>query len=673
MKYGVSYYPEQKKKEEIKRDIELMVESGINIVRMGEFAWCRFEPKEGIFCFDWLDDVVEELGMAGIDSIICTPTACPPAWLVEKHPDILYVDNRNVTRPFGGRRDCCYNNPVYREYSRIIAEETGKHYGSNPYVYAFQVDNELAQEGTGRCHCKCCRDKFTAWLKQKYGTIENLNEKMGTIFWGQEYDHFGQINMPINTIEYGTKEEILHYFENPSLRLEYERFCSESIIEYQNIQYEALKKHTDKIVTTNGTGLATNSINYYKAFEKLDNYAFDFYPSLRHGQISSFPYAFARGVKNMNFWLLEFVSGGGHSLRGTGRLQPYPGAMRQAVLHAFCSGADLVAHFQFKTFPYGAEQLNYSIVNIDGIKRRLFYEMKDTAADVRKMEDMLKNSVIKNSVAICFDYDTLWALKIKPVNDREGFDYLLFCGRFYDTLAGMGVGADVISFNHSLDGYAMVILPAPVIMDEEHKERLKAYVKNGGVLVSTFLTGIKDRYNTGIPDSLPCGLTDLFGIRVGEVEPVFPDTMEKVALTLGNEKIYGTNLYWTEVLEPFGAEMIGVYSESFRVGRGVISSNRFGAGKAFYLGTALDDHSFKKLLGYLLKESNIEKAPVRFEPGVEVIQRQYNGDTFYCIFNFLKRETRVVLDGTYIDCLNGGVFEGEIPAKGFVCCRRKMA
>ncbi|HEY8499792.1 MAG TPA: beta-galactosidase, partial [Clostridia bacterium] len=148
MKYGVSYYPEQKKKEEIKRDIELMIESGINTVRMGEFAWCRFEPEEGVFCFDWLDDVVEELGMAGIDSIICTPTACPPAWLVEKHPDILYVDNRNVIRPFGGRRDCCYNNPVYRKYSRIIAEVIGKHYGNNPYVYAFQIDNELAQEGT---------------------------------------------------------------------------------------------------------------------------------------------------------------------------------------------------------------------------------------------------------------------------------------------------------------------------------------------------------------------------------------------------------------------------------------------------------------------------------------------------------------------------------------------
>lgn len=110
MRYGVSYYPEHKKEEELRHDLELLKRSGINTVRMGEFAWCRMEPEEGKYEFGWLEAVVKELGEAGIQTILCTPTACPPAWLVKKHPDLLYMDNRRIRRPFGGRRHYCYNN-----------------------------------------------------------------------------------------------------------------------------------------------------------------------------------------------------------------------------------------------------------------------------------------------------------------------------------------------------------------------------------------------------------------------------------------------------------------------------------------------------------------------------------------------------------------------------------
>ena len=190
MRYGVSYYPEHKKPEEYQHDIRCIIESGINTVRMGEFAWCRFEPEEGNYCFDWLDEAVEAFGKHGIETIICTPTACPPAWMIEKHPDILYMDNRGIRRPFGGRRHYCYNNETYRKYSAKIAEAIGKHYGSNPYVAGFQIDNEPAQEGTGRCHCPVCQKKFQEYLKENYHTIEEFNERSGGIFWSQEYTHF---------------------------------------------------------------------------------------------------------------------------------------------------------------------------------------------------------------------------------------------------------------------------------------------------------------------------------------------------------------------------------------------------------------------------------------------------------------------------------------------------
>lgn len=666
MKYGVSYYPEHKEQSEIDHDIDLMKEAGINFVRMGEFAWCKFEPIEGQYEFDWLDDAIKQMGENGIQTIVCTPTACPPAWLVEKHPDILYKDNRGIIRPFGGRRTYCYNNPVYREYSRKIAEEIGKRYGDNPYVIAFQIDNELAQEGTGRCHCEVCHNKFQEWLEEKYKTIDNLNKKMGTIFWGQTYNHFGQINMPVNTIEVSARQAIDAYYENPSLRLDFERFCSDSNIEYQNIQRDVLKKYTDKIVTTNATGIATNSINYYEAFKTLDKYAFDYYPSLRDIEISSFPYSFARGICDKEFWLLEFVSGGGHRLGGSGRLQQYPGALKQAVVHAFASGADLVAHFQFRTFPYGAEQLNYAIVDADGIPRRRFFEVKSAAEDLKRLNDILSRSKIKNEVAICVDYDVLWSLKIKPIN-QESFDYLDFCSEIYHELLNLGVGTDVVSYNHDIDKYKVVIVPSPFIMSQDFKNCLKEYVKNGGVLLSTFLAGAKNIYNTGINESLPCGLTDLFGIRVGEVEPVFDRTVSKITLEQSNKRITGNNKYWTETLEENGAEIIGFYEDTFRKGMGVISKNTYGQGKAYYLGTGLENNLLLELLKSIIHDGQVDQAPFQIENGVEVIVREYEGKKVYCIFNFLKRQVCIELDRDFTDIINETTVNQriEIGPKGY--------
>lgn len=668
MRYGVSYYPEHKESpQEIESDISLIQDAGYDFVRMAEFAWCKFEPEEGKYEFDWLDGVINRLGSRGIQTIVCTPTACPPSWLAEKYPEIFYTDNRGFIRPFGGRRQYCYNNPVYREYSRKIALETVLHYSGNPYVFGFQIDNELAQEGTGRCHCTVCKEKFRVWLKDRYKTIEALNIRMGTIFWGQTYKSFDQINLPVNTIEVGTKEPIESYYDNPSLRLDFERFCSESLIEYQNIQGEVLKKNTNKIVTTNATGLATNSVDYYQAYEKLDVYGFDYYPSLRDEEISSFPYAFARGIRNQSFWLLEFVSGGGHRLGGSGRLQAYPGALKQSVIHAFASGASLVAHFQFKTFNFGAEQLNYAILDADGVPRRRFFEAKEASDDIRKLEHLLGASDFRNEIALCFDYNVLWALKIKPIN-QGSFDYLGYCSEIYDELLSLGVNADVISYSNDIKKYKALILPCPFILDNGFKERLKDYVKNGGTLLTTFLAGAKNQDNNGINESLPCDLTDLFGICVGEVEPVFDHTISEIALHGDKSEIIGKNKYWTEQLENYTAEIIGTYNNTFRKGEAVVSKNIYGLGKAYYLGTGLESKLLSYLLSDLVKESGIERVPFKTEKGIEIISREFNGRKLYCVFNFLKKDVSIESDRKFTEIKSGETVGQviKIRPKGYV-------
>lgn len=673
MLYGVSYYPEHKTREELEWDLKLIKESGINTVRMGEFAWCRMEPEPGKYEFSWLDEVVEELGKAGIRSILCTPTACPPAWMVELWPDMLYQDNRRIRRPFGGRRHGCYNHGKFREASAGIAKAIGKHYGSHPYVAGFQIDNELAQEGTGRCTCDICQKKFQSWMEHKYGNIETFNKRSGAIFWSQECTHFGQILPPVNAIEPGAQEQIQDFYENPGIRLDFERFSSECQIEFQNIQADILKSHTAYPVTTNGTGLATNSIDYYESFQSLDCYAFDYYPNLRDSWVSSFPYAFGCGVKpGVPFWVLEFMSGGGHRFGGTGRLQPGPGALKQAVVQSFAYGAELMLHFQFRSFPVGAEQLNYAIVDLDGIPRRRYREMQETAAVLKRLEP-LAEAAFPSEVGMLLNYDSHWALAIKPVNKTQ-FSYMGFAEKIYNNLERIGIHADIISSDRDFSGYRALILPASFVLDRMTAERLKCYVEAGGLLISTFLTGVKNKDNLGYTVPLPAYLTDMFGVSVQEVEPVFDSNQTDLILNLtppgGDEKsasqVRDKDGAWSELLAG-DARAIGTYAGSYKKDSMVISEHIYGAGKACYIGTDLSDDAWRKILDCLLSPVCRFKDEIQGPERVQVMTRIWKDKRIYYLFNFSGSAVTVTIPRGKTDVLTGKRLSGEInlEANGF--------
>lgn len=655
MDYGVSYYPEHKKREELEEDLKLLIDSGINTVRMGEFAWCVFEPQEGVYVFDWLDEVVERLGKAGIKTLICTPTATPPAWLVEKHPEIFYVDNRRITRPFGGRRHYCYNSPVYREYSKNIAKVIGQHYGENPYVLGFQIDNEPAQEGTGRCSCPVCSMKFRDYLKDKYEDIDTFNERSGGVFWSQNYTGFHQINPPVNTIEVGGVNQIRAFYENPTVRLEFERFSSQSQIDYQNIQLRQLKAYTNKPVTTNATGLATNSIDYYKSTKELDCYGFDFYPDLRDSRVDSFPYAFARGVKNKPFWVMEFMSGGGHRLSGSGRKQPNPGALEQATVQALAHGASMMLHFQFRTFPFGAEQLNYAIVDMDGVPRRRYEEMKRTAEVLNQLQ-VFEKADFDREVAILVDYDSHWALRIKPVNDPK-FNYLSFAKDLHRDFLDLGICSDVLGFESDWSAYKMVVIPAGFLMSQRMKERIEAYVSSGGHLLASFLTSVKNSDNVGYTDSLPSGLTEVFGVSVWEVEPVFDSNHNEVKIEINEaDNALTQDMYWSEILKG-QAHGLGHYTRDYKKGEKVITMNPYGKGWAYYMGTGLGHEAMKSLLVDMSQKAGVN----RFNPfeiasdmEVEVIHRSLGDRDLYYVFNFSSRDIELSCTRSHlVDGLSG--------------------
>jgi beta-galactosidase len=659
MRYGTSYYPEHKAKEELEKDIELLKNSGINTVRMGEFAWSKMEPNEGEYQFQWLALVVNELGESGIDTILCTPTACPPIWLIEKHPDILYQDNKRVVRPFGGRRHYCYSNETYHQYSEKITKELSLAFQDNKYIVGIQIDNEPAQEGTGRCTCKSCTNRFHSWLEVKYDTIEEFNRRSGSVFWSQEYSNFKQVPIPVNSIEVGTNNLIQAYYENPTVRLLFEEFSSDMQIEYQDLQVTILKEFFPQIpITTNATGLATNSIDYYKSFQSLDRYAFDYYPDLRDAKVSSFPYAFARGIKeDVPFWVLEFMSGGGHRLGGSGRLQPNPGALKQAVLQSFAHKAEMMLHFQFRTFPFGAEQLNYAIVDMDGVPRRRYFEMKETANLLKKLEK-LEAAEFKNEIAICFDYASHWALRIKPVNDPD-FHYINYCEKLYHSFETIGYNANVISLQEDFTKYKIVVLPATIIVSRQNQERLKKYVAEGGILIATFLTSVKNEDNVGYTDILPAGLQDVFESSVEEVEPVFAKNRNTVKLDTKGKSLKTSDRSWSELLGG-QSKCIGTYLEDYKNGKKVISEHKYKEGYAYYIGTDMEKNAYESLFQYITDLAGLKGHGIDREDNVEVVTRYLVDKEIIFIFNFTNHDTTIQFSDSYVDYITNETVENKV-------------
>ncbi len=285
--FGVSYYPEHWAEEHWAEDIPLMLEAGINVVRMAEFAWSTMEPFCGKFNFSWLERAIEKLAEVGIVSVLGTPTAAPPTWLVGKHPDLLAVGEDGRRIQFGNRCNYCVNSPEFHDATLRIVQAIGEHFGSNPNIIGWQVDNEFNRV----CYCDRCRSLFQQFLANKYGSLEELNQRWTTAYWSQTYSDWEQIPIPVGA-------------HHPSLMLEFKRFITASYRNFQKLQLEMLRPYLRAGVwaTHNFMGWY-GGYDHYEMTTDLDQVSWDWYVGTGHHDylISGAIHDLTRGFKRQEF------------------------------------------------------------------------------------------------------------------------------------------------------------------------------------------------------------------------------------------------------------------------------------------------------------------------------------------------------------------------------------
>ena len=248
-------------------DARLMQEAGVNLVTLAVFAWGKLEPAEGQYDFTWLDQVIDLLFSHGVRVDLATSTASPPPWLVRQYPEILPVTAEGVTLWHGSRRHYCPHSPAYRQHAAQLVTALAGHYREHPAISLWHVDNEYACH-ISECFCEASVAAFRQWLQGRYGTLENLNQAWGTAFWSQQYYDWQEIQAPKRTPA----------FINPSQRLDWERFCSDSWLACFEEQKAILHAITPDLPVTTNFMSFHRPLDYWKFAASEDIVSFDCYP-----------------------------------------------------------------------------------------------------------------------------------------------------------------------------------------------------------------------------------------------------------------------------------------------------------------------------------------------------------------------------------------------------------
>ena len=542
MHLGVCYYPEHWPQARWSEDAAQMAELGLTRVRIGEFAWSRFEPEPGQYNWDWFDQAIDTLHAAGLGIILGTPTATPPKWLVDQMPDMLACDEYGRPRQFGSRRHYCFSHSGYRQECRRIVTEMAQRYGNHPGVVMWQTDNEYGCHNTVESYSNAAQHAFRDWLRDRHKTIDALNAAWGTVFWSQEYRSFDEINLPGATVTEA----------NPSHRLDFQRFSSDQVIRFNREQVEILRQHSPgRDITHNLMGIFT-AFDHHKLGEDLDLASWDSYPLgfleqsrtpdadkalwLRQGHpdFQAFHHDLYRGC-SPKWGVMEQQPGPVNW--APFNPAPLPGMVRLWSLEALAHGADLVSWFRWRQVPFAQEHMHAGLLRPDADPAPAFEEARAVAEALPHLKDEI---TARADIALVFDYEGQWTHAIQP--QGQGLDLWHQAYDAYCALRRLGFSIDIVAQHHDVRTYKMIVIPGVPILRDELLNQLHDH--KGRVVVLP-RTGSKTQ-DFHIPDGLPPNrLQQKLGLKVTRVESLRTGFVEHASYKNDPLEI----VHWRENLE----------------------------------------------------------------------------------------------------------------------------
>ncbi len=552
---GVCYYPEHWPEAWWAEDARRMRELGITFVRIGEFAWSRMVPSRGQYDWGWLDRAMDTLAAAGLKIVLGTPTATPPKWLMDEHPEIAPYDADGRVRGFGSRRHYSFSSAIYRQESARIVQAMAQRYGTHPGLAGWQTDNEYGCHDTVLSWGEVDLQAFRGWLRERYQSPDQLNEAWGAAFWSMEVTSFDQVALPTLTVTE----------PNPAARLDFWRFQSSQVASYNRMQCEIIRQHSPgRWITHNFMGFF-NEFDHWALSPDLDFASWDSYPigfverfpfseaervawhDTSHPDIAPFHHDLYRGVGRGRFWVMEQQPGPVN----WAPWNPVParGMVRLWTFEALAHGAETVSYFRWRQAPFAQEQMHAGL-NLPNLQE-LSAGGREVAVAARELAGLGRLPESEQApVAIVYDYEAHWIAAIQP--QGADFRYYELAFRWYEAIRRLGLDVDFVAPGDSLAGYRLVLVPSlPIVSDAAEQ----AFAAAPGVVAFGPRSGSKTRH-FAIPDGLPPGpLRRLLDCRVLEVASLRPGVRQALS-----GAITGHAERWREYMET-GGEVLARFDD----------------------------------------------------------------------------------------------------------------
>lgn len=647
--HGSDYNPDQwlDRPDILEKDIELMKKAKMTSMSLGIFSWSAYEPTEGEFHMDWLKDIMDKLYENGIYTILATPSGARPAWLDEKYPECMRVWADDHRAHHGVRHNHCMSSPKFREKTGIIINKIIDTVGKHPGLAMWHLSNEFG----GECFCPLCKKKFQDYLANKFDNdINKLNKAWWTGFWSHTYNDFSQIEPPYLNGEFSVM----------GLNLEWKRFTTWNTTDYMKSEIDIIRKRTPNIpITTNFMQLFPG-LDYRVMAKELDVISWDSYPVFHNNYETmadtmahnSFDHAVMRSLKkNQPFMLMECAPGlvNWHEYNKLKR----PGVHKLFSAQAVACGSDTVQYFQWRKSRGSFEQYHGAVVDHLGTDdTRVFKEVAEVGAMLDSLSNV-KGTIVKPKAALIFDWDNMWAIdNMRGLSDKTK-NYAKTCIQIYHEFLKLGIDMNVVASDDNLDDYNVVIAPMLYMLRPDASDNLKAFVKRGGQLMATYLTGYVDDntlcYLGGFPGD---GLSELFGVISEEIDTYYDSDENSATFTDGHKAIIHD---YAEILRVSDTDILAKYDKDFYAGTPAITCKNFGKGKAYYVGARIDMDSMSGLFKTMLEETNTPY--LTLPDGIEYHKREdENGKAIEFYLNVTENEiTFDMTDNTQVTLKPYGV------------------
>lgn len=649
--HGGDYNPEQwlDRPDILEKDLDMLEESGCNTVSLGIFSWSTLEPEEGVFHLDWLEKIVDRLYERGISVILATPSGARPKWLADKYPEVLRVDDTRHRHLFGLRHNHCYTSPVYREKVRIINTKLAQRLGSHPAVILWHISNEYG----GECHCPLCQEAFRGWLKERYGTIENLNKQWCTTFWSHTYQSFEQIESPSSK-----GEQQLH-----ALNLDWKRFVSHQTADFIRKEIQAVRDGGSTLPTTANLMYYFNGLDYFKIAKEIDVVSWDTYPTWHKQEVLETAYDngmchdLMRSLKGKPFFQMESCPTS-TNWQSVSKLKR-PGILFAQSMQAIAHGGEGALYFQIRQSRGASEKFHGAVIDhYGGNDTRVFREVSKTGRVLEKLSE-LAGSTMHSQVAMLYDWDSQWAMEDSQGPRNKGLHYHEVLQKFYRGFRKQGLNVDLVDMDCEISGYKVLAVPMCYMFKEGFAEKVRAFVETGGTLITTYWSGIVDDTDRCYLGGTPHGLMEVLGIRSTEIDGLYDWEENQMVPVAGNElgmKNTYTCKYLCDLVELKGARALMTYGSDFYEGYAALTENHYGKGSAWYVAADGEEGFYEEFLGRLVKKNGIAGVLDKEIPeGVEVTLREKENVQYYIYQNFGKEAAELPLPEGKVEVLYGNV------------------